>query len=629
MNTRTRNASPEPPASWNAAQTRQIAPHEGNRGFASIGTPVTPMVGNPSPSDSTSPAGKRNVELWLGRYAIGVVAAVLVFLGAAYFAIALIPQISDAVKMAIMFGASIALTAAGSILAIRRPNGFTMALMGCGAGSLFISVLVSRLYFGMLSELAALGLILVWMLMCLALIRKTQSLMLDIVMQLGLAVSVCMGYASGFDAGKLWLLVGYQLVASVIVVGGNLMFYRKMYRSSLVLALSLSLVTTFFIWDYCAPSQFGPFARVSAIDERPVGFAAAVFAVQFLSATAFAVCLAHSVLAGLTGASRPDNFDPVGAAHAEGRDDRTLSHKMAGALLVADAVLWVSAVRFDCLYAILYCLYNTPMFACSYPVAFAVGSAIMLVLMAGACVALMSYGRKQGIGADVAPLRPALTVFEWAGVVVALLGSLNAATFNDVLPIGLLWAWAAFVGVLGHRLGGRRFIVLTLTCLALEVAITCFGFFPGFPERLGYQASMITGATHAFTLCGLTGVLLYLQGWKKGNAVVLAVFSTILVMSYVSYCTPIAVEGWILSACGMTCALVWVILGFAMQHDKLRLSGLVVVLLCVFKLVAIDLAGLDPMSRTIAYIGGGLVCFVVSALYNFATRRISEAFGGR
>ena len=78
----------------------------------------------------------------------------------------------------------------------------------------------------------------------------------------------------------------------------------------------------------------------------------------------------------------------------------------------------------------------------------------------------------------------------------------------------------------------------------------------------------------------------------------------------------------------MTCALVWVILGFAMGHDQLRLCGLVVVLLCVVKLVVVDLAGLDSVSRTIAYIVGGLVCFAVSALYNFATRRITEAFGG-
>ena len=642
MNTQSRNAFPVPPIAYDALQSRPAsnrfttmqqggcAEHENARSADACGTPASTPPAAQDPASSGAKSEKRDIELWLGRYAVSVIAAVLVFLGAAYFAIALIPHLSDAAKMAVMFAASIALTAVGSVLAIRRPNGFTLALMGCGAGSLFISVLVTRLYFGMLDELAALALILAWMLMCLALIRKTQSLMLDIVLQLGLAVSVCVGFAGDFDAGKLWLLVGYQLVASAIVVGGNLMFYRKMYRSSLVLALSLSLVTTLFIWSYCAPSAFGVFASASAKADRPVGFVAAVLMVQLLSATAFAACLAQSVLAGLANTLRADKADSAQAMRAKDRRDGldgVLSRKLACVLLVAGAILWVNAVRLDCHYAVLYCLQSIPMLDCPASVAFAVATAVMLVLVAGACVALMACGRKQGISACEMPFRPALTVLEWAGVAVALLGSINAMLFDDVFPIGFLWAWAVFVAVLGNRLGGQRFVALTLTCLVLETLIACFGLFPSFPERFGYRMSMLIGAMYAFSLCGLTGVLLYLQGWRKGNAVALALASTVFVMSYVSYCIPVPVDGWMLSVCGMVCALVWVVLGFAMRHDQLRLCGLVVVLLCVAKLVVIDLAGLDPISHTIAYIGGGMVCFVVSALYNFATHRIARPFG--
>ena len=470
-----------------------------------------------------------------------------------------------------------------------------------------------------LDELAALGLLLTWMLMCLALIRKTQSLLLDIVLQLGLAVSVCMGLASGFDAGRLWLLVGYQLVASIVVVGGNLMFCRKMYRSSLVLALSLSIVVTLFVWDYCGQLGFHLFSLES---EHPVGFVAAALSVQLLSATAFAACLAHSVLAGFAGVSQSVPGAQVGAEGASG-----ISCKRASALLIAGAVLWANAVRLDCHFAVTYCLRNLEAAGFSAYAAYAAGSVAMVALVAGACLALMAYGRMRGVGAGEAPLRPALTVLEWAGAVAALLGSFNMACADDVLPIGFLWAWAIFAAALGYRLGGQRFVVLTVTCLALETAIVCFGLFPGLPGRFGYAAAMAIGAMHMLTLCGLTGVLLYLLGWKRGNAVALALVSTVFVMSYVSYCLPIHVEGWMLSVCGMVCALVWVVLGFAMSHDQLRLCGLVVVLLCVAKLVVVDLAGLDPMSRTIAYVGGGLICFAVSALYNFATHRVADARG--
>ena len=97
-----------------------------------------------------------------------------------------------------------------------------------------------------------------------------------------------------------------------------------------------------------------------------------------------------------------------------------------------------------------------------------------------------------------------------------------------------------------------------------------------------------------------------------------------MLMSYLHFCTPLAAEGYQGSLCCMVCALVCIVLGFRMQVGGLRLYGLVLVIVCVGKLAMFDIVGLDSLARVGAFIAGGIICFAVSALYNFAVKRFSE-----
>lgn len=276
--------------------------------------PATPMAPVAPPNAQSAAFGslpqtsndnsRFRMENWIGRNAIGVLASVLVFLGLVFLGATFIPQLSDMAKVALMFSLSGVLTIGGSALAVARKNGFTTALMGCGVGSLFISVLVTHIYFGMLGEVAAYALILAWMMLCLALVRKTQSLLLAIVLQIGLAISICLGYGSSMADGRLALLLGYQLAASVIVVGGNMLFYRRMYHSSLVLAIALSIVASSFLWGYVAmPGHAGlpmygwGFVEWNDWVSQPIGLIMAACALQLATSTALAILLVRSLCA--------------------------------------------------------------------------------------------------------------------------------------------------------------------------------------------------------------------------------------------------------------------------------------------------------------------------------------------
>lgn len=81
-------------------------------------------------------------------------------------------------------------------------------------------------------------------------------------------------------------------------------------------------------------------------------------------------------------------------------------------------------------------------------------------------------------------------------------------------------------------------------------------------------------------------------------------YSDILSMTYVA------------SVIYMITALICIVLGFVMRAKGLRFYGLIVVILCVLKLVTIDIRAANSMARVTAFIVGGIVCFVISGIYS-------------
>jgi len=83
-----------------------------------------------------------------------------------------------------------------------------------------------------------------------------------------------------------------------------------------------------------------------------------------------------------------------------------------------------------------------------------------------------------------------------------------------------------------------------------------------------------------------------------------------------------------LSLICMGIALALIALGFWSWVKPLRLFGLVATIVCVLKLVTFDIANADTLMRVIAFIGGGVICFGISALYNFATKTLDATRAG-
>ena len=111
---------------------------------------------------------------------------------------------------------------------------------------------------------------------------------------------------------------------------------------------------------------------------------------------------------------------------------------------------------------------------------------------------------------------------------------------------------------------------------------------------------------------------------KPGLQVMGALAFTAVFMGYLSGLTSLVSQPYAFSAVLAACALAAIGLGFRFRSAPLRLYGLVLTLLCTVKMVTIDTLSLDPMSRMVAFVATGLICFAASALYNYAGKRLGS-----
>lgn len=84
-------------------------------------------------------------------------------------------------------------------------------------------------------------------------------------------------------------------------------------------------------------------------------------------------------------------------------------------------------------------------------------------------------------------------------------------------------------------------------------------------------------------------------------------------------------EPYALSIIAMISALACIIIGFLGKSKPIRLYGLVVIMLCVVKLVSFDVIDLNTPLRVVSLIVGGIICFVISAIYNYANKKLSAS----
>lgn len=191
--------------------------------------PAAQAISPPAPDfkPQTSPRQSRNTNLEdiLGRNLMGIFASVLIFIGMVLFGTVIVPTLSDEMKILCMYLASFSVIVLGMVFMKKSPaNKFFISLTGLGTGGLFISLIMSNVYFHLFGDLLTYILLLVWAAGTILLskfehkLSKTEAKIniFEIIGQLGVMISVILGCtlcAKEQDSVKFLMLVIYHFIA--------------------------------------------------------------------------------------------------------------------------------------------------------------------------------------------------------------------------------------------------------------------------------------------------------------------------------------------------------------------------------------------------------------------------------
>ncbi len=701
MNETVTGAPSPPPSYWANAGKPVTSQHEAHNY-----TPLSPTDGESGPTKKTS------MESWIGKNVIGVIAAILVFLGLLFLGLLVIPSLDDFIKIALMFLLSAALTASGSALTRRKKNSFTVALLGCGCGSFFISILLSHVYFQAIPDLAAFGLLLAWLIGSLLLVKMSDSIVMSLLVQAGAAVSLCFAYATRLEQGMIILILIYHALSVTLIVVGTKLCCKKTDTVGLFVSLLLSLIAATTMLSYYAEALTYPTGPTQAVS-------LAVFAFHTIGASVLSYLFLKA------------------AKHVRSKAARILLYGINKAILLA--IAFVATFLFPYVFAYNVISTSAVTFGFSYH-ALIVAAGVTSLYAIGHVFISLFIGRKDRVAAELEPISTIVFV-TYAALI----------SFNVFILCGLIWPHefrlpgflvSAFVLLACARITRKSFYTsIALGALALDVSTMVF---------MGGYASLVTAATLAggfaymllhmavltyvwlrldeerrqqkiltfelalillyevtvislfssarmegiYGFVALTAALLLVfvlkldirtprkksfwlfLRWHELVLVIIAAFYLALYGSTISttmlpwllaglallllicslyriatspyagmawFGTLIGVCATLLVLCslyGLTpwldipfvssivllvIAMTCVLLGFLMRVKPIRLYGLIVVIICILKLVTLDVGNAETIMRAVAFISGGLICFGISALYNYAVKRFGKA----
>ena len=174
----------------------------------------------------------QDYEKLFGKNLMGIFASVLIFISLVIFATLILPHLTDTLKMLAMYIASAAVLTAGLLLYRKnKENLFYIAIIGCGVGSLYLSLLLSDLYFKVIGDLLLYLLILVWAVFV-KYLTKIKNLVFNIIGQAGIFIASVLGTilcVHDKDPQKFFVLSIFYFISAVVFSNMGKTYLRTLF----------------------------------------------------------------------------------------------------------------------------------------------------------------------------------------------------------------------------------------------------------------------------------------------------------------------------------------------------------------------------------------------------------------
>ncbi len=198
-----------------------------------------------SPEPSKSESG----EAFIGKYIIGILASILVFIGTIYFVVLIWKYLTVEFKLSIISLVGIALSLVGFRLVRKKKNVITSIILGTGAGLIFIAILSANLAFQLIGNNVSILLVALWAVMFILSSRYTQMFLTTIIAYIGSYFTLLLGLSLMKADADLWALLMFATAISVLMLFTTYKEKSTEFLVSIICALvsySTILVRSFF-----------------------------------------------------------------------------------------------------------------------------------------------------------------------------------------------------------------------------------------------------------------------------------------------------------------------------------------------------------------------------------------------
>lgn len=139
-----------------------------------------------------------------------------------------------------------------------------------------------------------------------------------------------------------------------------------------------------------------------------------------------------------------------------------------------------------------------------------------------------------------------------------------------------------------------------------------------------YEQLIFTISTIVIALIQTYNIIINKNNKKQLSEIWIGIKYLIFTWTVLNSYFDLEVNSVIYSISGLIIAVASISLGFKFRFKNLRLYGLILTILMVIKFIIVDLSEENSITRVIALIIGGLICFGISVIYNKLSNKIDS-----
>lgn len=617
------------------------------------------------PQMYAAPKKNGSTESWIGKHLMGVLASVLIFIALILFASLIIPYLNDAVKITMMFTVSIGLSGFAFYEHRKRPkNTFFTALLACGLGCSFLSILVTRIYFEAISDLVMYILLLAWGGVVLYMGKK-ESKLFQVIGNVGFIISALLAWELDDET----LIVPMLIYLVIMGASHQYIFWKNEKQRLIQSGINLGIIFYFVVvvcdnFSVTTPLTIAALILVAICIGYFVYFIFGNLLFQganntfFAFASAFVLYFSYLLLGDCI--NTPEWFDLVVFfaiavvaelalfAKPDESEDQSPSERffssiwIIGWFIVAELFTYVKFFDFFNTGALFIALLPVAIYGIKKDKDVFRNQALVLSIVLSV---LELFGEKSVLFCAAALLY-AIVVFVYEGIIVnesivyksvyyfyvqACLALLfhtiaeSSRVFTEemtrmfiVIPMGLFNAAMLAIGL--HKDNEGEVNVSLLSGLNV---INAIGLLVGIANIIETEDPLLNGLNVAFTVAlACVNVKRHFKNSNYEKLYAGIKFGIILLVSLVSY----DASGYVISVATLAFAILCIIIGFnkTFGAKELRIYGLVLSMICVVKFIMIDITYENTIGRAISFLISGILCFGISAIYNYFEKQDSS-----